>query len=315
MFLATAIQTGFMRLDCCLSVTCLLYYPMISSLPLRLDFPILFCRLTYKNDVKVYTCFMDQSKKLSLALVFCLFCTICAPFAFAISDKLFDSPMFDSDKSDLFNQIKRGSLFDNGAKERSETAAQKTQQAADRAARESRIKEFKREGDDRLYSQMKTVGNWIDNWIMYNHRFPEQGDEQANATNQLNMLVPNNPYQVGNLSVVAGADVNETLAETNEYAAPQPVAGETWSGNARVRLELDWSLSVGEIEEFSKEPPLTWQAPPGTITVACNNQYLFVVWGAGADGKSVRDPLTNRVRMVIANYQNWTTQPMDAQSN
>lgn len=258
---------------------------------------------------------MNQSKMLSLALVFCLSCITQAPIAFAISDKLFDSPMFDGDKSDLFNQIKRGSLFDNGAKERSQSNADASAKKAQQAASESRLKEFRREGDSRLYSQMKTVGNWVDNWIMYNHRFPEQGDEQASATNQLNMLVPNNPYQAGNLSAVAGPDVNETLAETNEYAAPQPVAGETWTGNDRVRLQLDWSLSVGEIEEFSKEPPLTWQAAPGTITVSSNNQYLFVIWGAGADGKPIRDPLTNRVRMVIANYQNWTTQPMDGQAD
>lgn len=222
------------------------------------------------------------------------------------ADSLFKEGLFESQP--LFGDNK----FFGGDSGAQEVARQKSE-LAKKQDRVKRNKQLLERCDSALFSQMREIAGWMDNWVVCNHRFPEQGDEQTFVLNQLNALIPNNPYVSGSFSVVSGADVNQQLAERDEDLPLQPIANAGFTGVSRITLELDWSLTLNEIEAFSVEPPISWQAAPGTINVVSNNQYLFIVWGAGLDGKPIRDPLTGRVRMVVANYQNWNTQVMDAQ--
>lgn len=52
---------------------------------------------------------------------------------------------------------------------------------------------------------------------------------------------------------------------------------------------MDQSASDLQIESWRNDPPLNMQAPPGTIIGCGNGQGYIYVWGAGIDGKPVKD--------------------------
>ncbi len=166
--------------------------------------------------------------------------------------------------------------------------------------------------DGELFSQMRAVASWVDNYVVWNHRFPELGDESTAAFQQLNDLVPNNPYLPGASYVVPGVPSDNTYLKNEGEAIIPPMPGSKVDGD-RIRFVRDYGLTVLAVDEYSKDPPLDWRAAPGTITIITNDQYLFVVWGAGADGKPLRDYSTNRVRFAVGNYQHWDAPVMDMQ--
>ena len=157
-------------------------------------------------------------------------------------------------------------------------------------------------GNDRMYQQMNRVATWLNQYCVWNHRFPEQGDEMTWAKEQLNQLIPNPPYDPGALRLTPGFDADPNYsspANSPEYEMPQPGSPESLD---RIRLIFDPSLTELMVQSWRTDPPSEWQAVPGTISAISNNQNLFVIWGAGANGLPLRDPSTNRVIMIIGRY-------------
>jgi len=219
------------------------------------------------------------------------------------SDLFSKKSLFDDD--DLFNdkEVK---------KTEAEQATRAKIEAANRTARQHELVGSMAVNDGQLFDQMRQVASWVDNWVVMNHRFPEIGDETTYALQQLNELVPNNPYRAGSAYMVSGESVdNAYLNQEGEQATP-PMADSKVDGD-RVVFVRDYGLTVPEIDQYSAEPPVDWRAKPGTITVITNDQYLFIVWGAGYDGKPLRDFGSKRVRFAVGNYQRWDAPVMDNQ--
>jgi hypothetical protein len=156
--------------------------------------------------------------------------------------------------------------------------------------------------DARMYDQMSRVSQWVNMYCMLNHRFPEEGDEMKSAKEQLNQLIPNPPYSPSSLRLAPGLDADPQYAQ--QEAAPGMGVENLDTGTTldRVHLIFDPSLSELEIQGWRTDPPSDWQEPPGTVTAISNNQSIFVIWGAGADGLPIRDQYSKRILMIIGRY-------------
>lgn len=226
------------------------------------------------------------------------------PASAVYADDLFSKKsLFDND--DLFN--------DNEVKKTAAEQASRTKiEAANRAARQRELVTSMAINDGQMFEQMRRVANWVDNWVVFNHRFPEIGDETTYALQQLNELVPNNPYIAGSAYMVAGETVDNAYLSQQGEQQPPPMA-DSKIDDDRIVFVRDFGLTVPEIDQYSVDPPVDWRAKPGTITVITNDQYLFIIWGAGADGKPLRDFGSKRVRFAVGNYQRWDAPVMDNQ--
>ncbi len=232
---------------------------------------------------------------LASALQFC-------PATYA--DDLFSKKsLFDND--DLFN--------DNEVKKTEAAQASSAKlEAVNKAVRQSELRNSMAVNDGQMFSQMRQVANWVDNWVVWNHRFPEIGDETTYALQQLNELVPNNPYIAGSAYMVSGQTVDNAYLNAEGEQETTPMA-DSKIDTDRIVFVRDFGLTVLEVDQYSLDPPVDWRAKPGTITVITNDQYLFIIWGAGSDGKPLRDFGSKRVRFAVGNYQRWDAPVMDAQ--
>jgi len=224
----------------------------------------------------------------------------------ADADDLFDHSV---DKS-LFGG---SDLFDDGPKVRSDERPDPAAAAAALAKLQQQraLSNSMAVNDGQLFGQMRSVAAWVDNWVVFNHRFPEIGDESTYALQQLNELVPNNPYLPGSAYAVPGMTVDN--AYLNNEGEQSTAMADSKVDSDRIHFVRDYGLTVSEVDEFSKDPPADWRASPGTITIITNDQYLFIVWGAGANGKPLRDLVSKRVRFAVGNYQRWDAPVMDGQ--
>jgi hypothetical protein len=227
-----------------------------------------------------------------------------SPTCSAYADDLFSKKsLFDND--DLFN--------DNEVKKSEAAQASKSKvEAVNKVIRQHELMTSMAINDGQMFDQMRQVANWVDNWVVWNHRFPEIGDETTYALQQLNELIPNNPYIAGSAYMVSGETVdNAYLVQEGEPQTP-PMADSKIDSD-RIVFVRDFGLTVPEIDQYSVDPPVDWRAKPGTVTVITNDQYLFIIWGAGADGKPLRDFGSKRVRFAVGNYQRWDAPVMDNQ--
>jgi hypothetical protein len=225
----------------------------------------------------------------------------------ALADDLFSKKSLFGDDNLFDDDTVKQQTKVNNAADTAAAAARQERRDAERAAASSMAI-----NDGVLFNQMHTVAGWVDNWIVFNHRFPEIGDETTYALTQLNELVPNNPYKEGSAYVVPGETVDNAYM-TNEGEAIAPPPADTKVDSDRIRFVRDYGLTALQIDEYSKDPPPNWRENPGTITVITNDQYLFIIWGAGADGRPLRDFGSKRVRFAVGNYQRWDAPAMDMQ--
>jgi hypothetical protein len=158
------------------------------------------------------------------------------------------------------------------------------------------------EQDDRMFRQMRQVAGWLDQYCMWNKRWPEAGEETDEAQQQLNQLVPNNPYVSGLLTLGGGLDANPQYADPNASPVDMPAPSDEAAGMNRVQLSIDSSITEESVREDIKNPPVDWTAPPGTITAVSNQQNLYYIWGAGRDGNPLKDPLSGRTQIIIGRY-------------
>lgn len=157
--------------------------------------------------------------------------------------------------------------------------------------------------DNRLFNQMTKVSDWFAQYCTWNHRFPEGGEQVAFAKQQLNQLVPNIPYESGELQLAQGLDAQSDYANPVEapVESPQPVP--VAANMDRIQIQsADLSLTNNDIQQYLTQPPQEWNAAPGTITAISNQTTTYVVWGAGRDGLPIRDPDTGKVRLIVGHY-------------
>lgn len=159
------------------------------------------------------------------------------------------------------------------------------------------------EEDIRLYNQMSRVSDWLAQYCTWNHRFPEGLEQVTFAKQQLNQVVPNIPYQSGQLQLAQGLDAESDYANPVEAPVDSPQPVPVAASMDRINIVAnDLSLTDNDIQQFQTQPPQEWFAPPGTITALSNQTTTYIVWGAGRDGLPIRDPDTGRVRIIIGHY-------------
>jgi hypothetical protein len=167
------------------------------------------------------------------------------------------------------------------------------------------------EADAMLAKQIREVASWMQNYCSSNVAFPNHGDEQNWVQSQLTELIPFNPYDPNSLNraesgqpiaapLVGSGPGGEILSyddQTNEQIAQQ---------DDRIHIQVEYGMTMEQAKAWQTDPPEEWEAAPGTITILSTNQGInqnspydfFLVWGAGANGKPVRDPFTRRVVLV-----------------
>lgn len=154
-----------------------------------------------------------------------------------------------------------------------------------------------------LAREMDKVAGWLDQYCVWNHHFPEEGDEFEDAKRQLNMLIPNNPYKYGATELPQGRDLDPTYDTLENIPSPFTFAAGSFAADGdRIKLEIDPGLNLAAIPEWKKNPPMEWSAPPGTVTCISNNNDVFIVWAAGMDGRPIREPYSRQIRLVQGNY-------------
>jgi hypothetical protein len=164
--------------------------------------------------------------------------------------------------------------------------------------------------DVQMFTDMRRVANWVNQYCIWNKRFPEQGDEFREAKSQLNQLVPNNPYESSKLSVAQGLDADPEYINPSgspSYATDYekwsyPTPTDQAANLHRIVLKLDQSLTELDVQQDQTSAPDDWTAPAGSIVVISNQQNLFAVWGAGRDGKPLKDPLSGVTQIIIGRY-------------
>ncbi|MBY0358106.1 MAG: hypothetical protein K2W82_08905 [Candidatus Obscuribacterales bacterium] len=172
------------------------------------------------------------------------------------------------------------------------------------------------EGDSEMRQQMSKVSSWLQEFSLRNHgNFPgiasDTNSPQAASQVQLTELVGPNPYA----DVASASPSNEELnglgpgisayyGSEGSPASGSPVESDEWMAEqqaqkvGRVQLGMDYSISSSSIEAWRNEPPDSWRGAPGTIYANGNYQGLFYVWGAGIDGKPVKDSSGRRTYIV-----------------
>jgi hypothetical protein len=263
-------------------------------------------------------------KYLILSLVVCLFDS---QLSFGQNA---DQPLFDDMNKPLFNEP----LFadEGNTKQGNEPAAQSPanntiDMKMENAVIDRKIEEASRRAEQKLQEsranqilegQIDKVCSWLQQYAMMTyHTFPGYvSDEMHQAQIQLTELVPNNPYNPGTTPVVGGESGSFIFGssgfpyEYNANGTPRtgsPSMTGEWSVPAfqqvqdldRIRLSINQSLTRNMIDYWTTDPPDDWVAPPGTITATGNNQGLFIVWGAGRDGKPIKSSLTGRTYIAV----------------
>lgn len=122
---------------------------------------------------------MNLGQKVSSILVCASF--LCGLPAFlSVSQNQFPANKFNglAPHRQLSENVFSGAVFAQGMSQAQRHAALEARQIA----------------DSELYEQMERVSRWMDQYATWNQKFPDPGDETNWARQQMNALVPNNPY-------------------------------------------------------------------------------------------------------------------------
>jgi hypothetical protein len=144
-------------------------------------------------------------------------------------------------------------------------------------------------GNIELREKMELVAGQFKKYRLRAGSFPEPGHPTENLSRRLEQLAGTNPF--------ASFPVR-TAADESDFAAKHSTEGCT-KENICVCIRSDANLSNFQINSLRGSVPEDWQAMPGTITVIHNTENLFALWGAGVDGKPIRDK-TNSQYLIVS---------------
>ena len=194
---------------------------------------------------------------------------------------------------------------------------------ADPSAVKQAAQERIQHANSTMRNQIQKVASWLQEFSLRNqNRFPGvygSSDTIERACEvQLTELVGSNPYGSGGSGGIASAELNGLSPGLSYYynsdgspATGSPLANDEWTSELtadsahRINLQMDQSMTKSTLNYYRTDPPMNWQAAPGTITAAGNGQGFLYVWGAGYDGKPVKD-YDGKVYIVDANTASTT---------
>lgn len=205
-----------------------------------------------------------------------------------------------------------GALFNDPNKSSGQPSAS---QSAAKQSYQDRV----RQANDSMRHQIQKVASWLQEFSLRNqNRFPgtygSSGTIERACEVQLTELAGPNPFS-GSWPAVAAQELNGLspgLASSFSDGSPvegSPIDNDEWTAElsadqaGRIKLQMDDSAAASTINSYRTNPPLNWQAAPGTIVGSGNGQGYLYVWGAGIDGKPIKDASGN-VYIVEANTGN-----------
>jgi hypothetical protein len=148
--------------------------------------------------------------------------------------------------------------------------------------------------DRQLHGQLRSVARWLENYCTMNYKFPRDLDDVRYAKSQLVEVAPHNPFTGGDEEASGSVETIGNVGTAGAQLSP--------ADDQRIQLQIDYSLSNYMLKEWTAHPPDGWEAPPGTITALSNDRNMFVVWGAGADGRPIRDDITGQPVLVVGRW-------------
>jgi hypothetical protein len=119
--------------------------------------------------------------------------------------------------------------------------------------------------------------------------FPEPGLPTHNLARRLEQFAGANPF--ASFPVRTAADDSDFVARHGKEGCSKETIC--------VHILSDASLSNFQINTLRGAVPEDWLAMPGAITIIHNTENLFAVWGAGVDGKPIRDK-TNSQYLIVS---------------
>ncbi len=213
---------------------------------------------------------------------------------------LFDDHLFEDQNEPLFSKRTESQPNPQAAAATAEAAAvQKVQNKIDASFQ-----------DNEMRNQMKSCFEWMNTYLIRNgSRFPGvlQNDILWSAKIQLTELVPNNPYNWGNVQQSGEMGMPAYLNPDGTPQTGSPVWQNYWQEHLvsdqmnRINLVFNPGLNPQMVTDWYQNPPSDWQGTPGLITLIGNNQGFFIVWGAGRDGKPVSNPYNKGVYILGGN--------------
>lgn len=120
-----------------------------------------------------------------------------------------------------------------------------------------------------LYKSMLACAYWLHEHIKKTGTPPQSSDDIGALCAEAETLIPENPFAPGS------------------------------GRKPPVRMVFDDSMSEPVLNQYRANPPASWSAPAGTITVVISNSHdFFLVWGAGFDNRPIKHEATHKVLFV-----------------
>lgn len=141
--------------------------------------------------------------------------------------------------------------------------------------------------DEALYEDMQLVASQLSLFVTRNGRFPEPGPESTAVSRNLGHSLVDNPY-------FSDAMLALNLSSNGTRCDP---------AGTGIRIEVDLGLCPNSAHQLSQNGlPDSFKASPGTITIIHNTEDTLLVWGAGIDGKPIRNPKSGLPYVVIKHF-------------
>lgn len=203
---------------------------------------------------------------------------------------LFNDDMFDSKTNNQFGD------FDTP-----DASSSQSEQKPDPEAAKKAYKQMVDRADEQMRQQMMKVASWLQEFSMRNqNRFPgvygSSGTTARAAAVQLTELVgKQSPYSSISSDSINARELIGLQPGLSFRGSGSPIASDEYTAElssdagGRIQLGVDGSANSNATDSYRNEPPGSWQAAPGTICANGTGSGYYYVWGAGVDGKPVKD--------------------------
>ena len=145
-------------------------------------------------------------------------------------------------------------------------------------------------GNSELLDKMELLAAHFKKYRLSTGAFPEAGRPSQALSSHLGQLAGKNPFAQFPVA---------TAADNPDFAAAHGLPDFNQE-RIQVHIVADASLSNSRLEALQTKVPDEWQELPGTITIIHNTENLFAIWGAGVDGKPIKDSKNRRYVIIIA---------------
>lgn len=139
------------------------------------------------------------------------------------------------------------------------------------------LRELQKKADSELYGDMTSVADWVENLMREDGSHAETSANGTEKISDFRINAPPNPYKLN----LANSDVNPKVT---------------------VHFSHQAGLTDFQVRQYMKKPPESWKQSPGTVTVISNGENMFLIWGAGADGRPIMNYKTGETRVVVRHW-------------